>query len=606
MSAFAGDRRQGLFDVAAVVSLAFAVRLAYLLQIRSNPFFCHPIVEGRMYDQLAQRIAGGDLVGSGVFNQAPLYAYFLGLLYRVFGHDYFLARLVQIALGAATCALILAVGRKVFTRRVGLIAGLIGAVYGTLVFYDGELIRPFLLNVLSLSALLALLKARESPGFGRWAAAGLLLGLAAITWELVLPFIPVALAWMFVSLKYSLTRAQIARRGTAFGLAAVIVIVPVTVRNYLVSGDLVLISGWGGLNFFLGNNPDTHRMTAIQPGEEWDELVDLPARAAGVRRPSLRSRWFYGEALRFIRENPLAWLGGLGKKLLLFWNAAEVEPNNDLAYFRERSSVFRALYQPFWLVVAPFGVVGPLALLGLALAPARDARARLLLCFVLTLVLAMTLYHVRARYRITVVPVLIVFAAWALERLREGLAGAWSRRRAAAGAAALLSLTALVNTDFFSLRGAAIFPLHTTLGKVHLESGRLDLAREEFLKAVETRPDDHDALVNLGVLREREGRGTEALELFERAIRAKPGYAVAHNDVGVWHFTRGRLEPAVAALRKAVSLKPDYADARYNLGIAYLALKDRARAAEQFRAALEIDPEHAAARRAYDQSLEMQ
>ena len=49
-------------------------------------------------------------------------------------------------------------------------------------------------------------------------------------------------------------------------MAVLIFIIPVTVRNYVVDRDLVLISYKSGIAFYIGNNPLSDGMTAIVPG----------------------------------------------------------------------------------------------------------------------------------------------------------------------------------------------------------------------------------------------------------------------------------------------------------------------------------------------------
>ena len=46
------------------------------------------------YDEWARRIAGGDWIGSEVFYQAPLYPYFLGVIYAIAGRDLLIVRIV--------------------------------------------------------------------------------------------------------------------------------------------------------------------------------------------------------------------------------------------------------------------------------------------------------------------------------------------------------------------------------------------------------------------------------------------------------------------------------------------------------------------------------
>ena len=56
-------------------------------------------------------------------------------------------------LGALTAALTCAIGTRVFGRAVGLGAGLVVALYGLLIHYDGELLAPSLAICLQMATL---------------------------------------------------------------------------------------------------------------------------------------------------------------------------------------------------------------------------------------------------------------------------------------------------------------------------------------------------------------------------------------------------------------------------------------------------------------------
>src|SRR5580765_5882555 len=79
---------------------ALVLRLIYLWQIAAIPLFENLAGDGRVYDEWAQRIAAGDWLGQGVFYQAPLYPYFLGVLQFVVGYNLWLIRFWQIIVGA--------------------------------------------------------------------------------------------------------------------------------------------------------------------------------------------------------------------------------------------------------------------------------------------------------------------------------------------------------------------------------------------------------------------------------------------------------------------------------------------------------------------------
>ena len=96
-------KRADAIAIAGVFCVALALRLVYLQQIESLPFFEFPLVDARSYDEWAQTIAAGDWLGGKIFYQAPAYPYFLGMIYSVFGHDPMVAHIVQMVMGAGSC-----------------------------------------------------------------------------------------------------------------------------------------------------------------------------------------------------------------------------------------------------------------------------------------------------------------------------------------------------------------------------------------------------------------------------------------------------------------------------------------------------------------------
>src|SRR4029453_6598933 len=120
---------------AAIFLVAFAVRLLNLWQIRHSPYFTVLMGDARGYDEWAQRIANGDWLGDDVFYQAPLYPYFLAFLYRVAGRSLIVVRLCQAAIGSLACVLLGLAGWRLFSKRTGLIAGLILALDPPAIFF---------------------------------------------------------------------------------------------------------------------------------------------------------------------------------------------------------------------------------------------------------------------------------------------------------------------------------------------------------------------------------------------------------------------------------------------------------------------------------------
>ena len=100
------------------------------------------------------RLASGDWIGSDVFYQAPLYPYFLGVVYAIFGRDLLIVRIIQALVGSASCVLLGLACARLFSppspglrwpgKRVGLVAGLALALWAPAIFFDSLLQKAVL------------------------------------------------------------------------------------------------------------------------------------------------------------------------------------------------------------------------------------------------------------------------------------------------------------------------------------------------------------------------------------------------------------------------------------------------------------------------------
>ena len=196
--------------------VAFAVRLVHIWQIKPSPFFDVLLGDARGYDEWARRLAGGDWIGTEVFYQAPLYPYYLGVLYKLLGHDLLIVRICQAAIGSASCALLALAGERFFSKRVGLIAGLALALYAPAIFFDG-IVQKASLTCLLVCALFAAVSwygttsqgterelekqqaRRLRSGFGNELLGALVIGvlggLLSITRENAMVWIPILGVW---------------------------------------------------------------------------------------------------------------------------------------------------------------------------------------------------------------------------------------------------------------------------------------------------------------------------------------------------------------------------------------------------------------------------
>ncbi len=606
----------------ALFVLALLARVIYLLQYRSSPFFEFPIIDSATYDRMAWDYAQGRPLWKGAFWQPPLYPWFLGLLYNILGHSLFGVRVIQALLSSVSCILLYGIGRNVFSRRVGIMAGAIMAVNGTLIYFDGELLPASLYVFLLLCGLVALLHA-SSTKVNEWMwrlAAGLILGLAALTRSDVMLFLCLGAAWA-----WSMARGRWHERlaSPAFlVVGAAIAVLPVTVRNYYASDDVVLVSSNGGLNFYLGNNPKADSTVAIRPGFAWESLVNEPFLKGGIEKPSARSRYFFQKGWVFLLENPRAGARLYLEKAARFWNSLEIGRNRDVYSTRGNSRLLSILLWRVGPFGFPFGLLVPLACVGVMTCVPLSRGAVLLVVFVASYMVVVVAFFVASRYRLPILPIMGIFAAQYVSWLARQLSH--RRLRPAILSVALFALVAVgVSPGLPAIVESYGGEEDRYLGVYYVDRGRYKEAEAAYRRALAVTPDYPEAHSELGQLllvqaRSREalyhlkranelcgfserthyllgiglrasGDSVEAERVFRKAISIAP-YGPAHRELGVLLLEQGRIAEAEGLLLEAVRCDPSDLDAWYKLGQCYFLLGSYGKAEDALQGALRLAP----------------
>jgi Flp pilus assembly protein TadD/hemolysin-activating ACP:hemolysin acyltransferase len=130
-------------------------------------------------------------------------------------------------------------------------------------------------------------------------------------------------------------------------------------------------------------------------------------------------------------------------------------------------------------------------------------------------------------------------------------------------------------------------------GLTCLRAGDLAQAVALFSQAGAASPDDHPALLSLGIALQSERRHEEALVALERAQQARQDDPLPFLHASLSHLALGRAEPALAAADAACARAPLLAQAHSARGQALMALHDPARAEQSFTAALRYAPRSA-------------
>ncbi|MEE8525631.1 MAG: glycosyltransferase family 39 protein, partial [Thermoanaerobaculia bacterium] len=447
-------RRRERWALALIVVLGAGLRLAYLVEIRDAPDFAKPGRDALYHDYWARAMLSGDWtpppgkadpeIRTTPYMRPPGYPFFLAAAYGVSGGSYAGARAVQMLLGLVNAVLAWVLGRRLFGAATGLTFAALMATYWIFVYYEGELHAPVLAVLATLLLLLAFRHWSDSPTRGRALAAGAVLGGFALARPNVLVVLPFLLGWAFWVLRRRGERRRLVTAAAMVGLGVAIAVAPVTLRNRLAAGDRVLITTNAGINLYLSHNPEADGVTSIIPelGQltglagwtcfEYPELVRGVGRELG-RSPqafehSDASRYFFDRAVDWARRHPVRTLTSAIERALLFWGPAEVSNDEVVHFDRASSPVLRTVPGGFAFVLALAVAGGAGAFLTFRRRDVANGEVAdrqrfeawfLVVAFVAGYFASVLPTLAASRYRVPVIPCLLLFAAWGLVRWAE-------------------------------------------------------------------------------------------------------------------------------------------------------------------------------------------
>jgi Tetratricopeptide repeat len=536
------SRSKILSPLALVVFAGLALRIA-ILWWRSghDPFYQQTINDAEVYLGWARALMNGSFFGipGAPYHLAPLYSRFLTWILPLGGGQLGAVAMAQAVLGSATILGTGLLARRVagaqaddrFSERAGWLAALLLTLCAPLVWYEGWLL-PTSLNLFLLVVGLNLLVACGDPRRkGIWLPllCGLVLGLAAVNRPQQLLFLAGGLGWLVLQLRKSPEAGHLIRRWRpviVMALGAAAAIAPVTIHNISISGEPVLITASGGLNFYLGNRAGSDGRFGMPDGfspyvqDQQKFSHDLARSRSGedLDWQGVSGYWL-GQARSDITGNPGAALTLVARKAWLFFSWRELE-NNFVA-----SWVHRQL-GPGLVLIPSLGFLWILAVPGMIASARRKISAQgplwiLLGCTLLTCLL----FWVSTRNRLPAAIPLAVFAGIALANPKS-----WLRPPTVLVAAAL---AAVVSAMVFwptgeSAEGAGFY---VDLGRIHAQAGEHLTAREDFQLALEIDPNTPMAINGLALTYMEEGNKSRAIAILEDLLVRYPDFEFARRNL---------------------------------------------------------------------------
>jgi 4-amino-4-deoxy-L-arabinose transferase-like glycosyltransferase len=391
--------------IIVVFLLALTLRVAFAYLFKAE------IVEGVdpwYYDITAKGIVAGE--GYHVRNLLaycpPVFTYFLAGIYYIFGTGVWWTQVVLALVGAINCILIYFIGSEMGSKRVGIIAATLSAVYPQLIWYSVQLYTETLFFFLFLSATAIMFLAAKKQMRLLLFISGFLFGLATLTREVGFFGIVGVLIWLTIERK---SLASGLKRWIPIVVVACLTILPWTIRNYLVFGALVPVSTNGGINFYIGNNPQaTGRfMWVVPPTAKWNVA------APDGRYELEASRLGYKEGVEFIRENPAKFLKLTLTRVFFYWSPPFQNISLELPL---TEMVYRIVWLVLYVIIVFLAVVAAPFLLR---SEWRKWSFLWIMIIFLSAPYCLTFISNSSRFQLTTIPFLIIIASGAFHRVLQ-------------------------------------------------------------------------------------------------------------------------------------------------------------------------------------------
>jgi 4-amino-4-deoxy-L-arabinose transferase-like glycosyltransferase len=365
-------------------------------------------------------------------------------IYKVAGvGNYQAVRLVQIGLGLATAAVVYMIDRGAYGPRAGLIAAAICCFYPSLVGATNLVLTETLFALLVCLLVLWFQRYLSSERRGWLFAAGVTLGLAALTRSVLWLFPPLAFLYLLFLGREQTWLGRLAS-ATTLVLAFCVTLAPWTIRNTLLQKTFTTVDVMGGRNVMMGNYEHTLEdrpwATIELKGETaWHSVLAENQSLNGKTQGQI-DKLAMRYAIDYVLSHPVQTIRRSTAKFFHFWQLErELIAGAQMGLWGNFGKP--AILGMAAVILGAYVVTMTAGIFGAWLRP-MDWRLHVLLLLLIAFVTCLhALAFGHSRYHLPLMPLLILYAAGAIDQWRR-LAGRWKSFGFAAAVACLLVLGA--------------------------------------------------------------------------------------------------------------------------------------------------------------------
>ncbi len=384
-----------------MVCLSGLLRLVLALYQPPNPELW---ADAGTYHALADNMISGH--GFSVDGQQPSrvrtpgYPAFIAVIYFFFGSSPKIAVVVQALICSLSVYVVYRLGQIVLDHRGAILSALLVSVHPALLYYDTRLLREGPTGLLLL--LIALLAFRFSGRATKWhllLIGSLLSAVSMIRPETLLMGLPAA----YILFRPHFHVRQLWRPVLLVALPILLVWLPWTARNYTLFGSLSPITAGIGSTMWFGN-----QWIAIGGEDRKDaDHAKLQEKTSRILNENITSgneanveNTFSNMVLTDIMQRPGWFVAMIGKKMVLFWKDANGVKKTLPRIHPLLADVVNIYYYTL-LGMMVFAIVRY----------RKNQNIQALTLWVFTYMMIYALLHVRNRYRVPVMPIVLLLSS---------------------------------------------------------------------------------------------------------------------------------------------------------------------------------------------------
>ncbi len=392
--------------------LLYAIILVATLLRFGTVLLFHPqlLSDDRDYDAIARSLVSGDgykIDGNLTAYRLPGYPLLLAGTYALFGDTKAPIRILQAMSDVVSCLLLFAIGKKLFSEKIGLLAAAALALFPIQILYVSHLMTETLFTTLFLLIIfLAIKEKQESNWLRNNLILGVLIGVSALVRPTILLFPILIFLWRW---RDGVPLRTNSRALVVVGFAAFLALSPWLVRNY-VEFQRVSLTSNVGVNFWIGSHQDASGAYSFP--QKNNPLID-------VKDDFERSDLGIRLGLEFVRTSPINYGIVVARKFVRFfsvdyWLMMTMQYKPEWASAPNSATIFAQL-SPVVLIILhlPYVIVLFLGTFGMSCNAAGDEKKFFILrSLLLYWLFAHLIFFADARYRFPIMPVVILAGAY--------------------------------------------------------------------------------------------------------------------------------------------------------------------------------------------------